>query len=619
MSIILKNISIDYGQTLAVDNLSIKVKTGQLVTLLGPSGCGKSTTLFAIAGLLQTSQGQIIFNGKDVTKRSPQNRKIGLVFQNYALYPHLTVYKNIAFPLYQDAKFKRKIKENNSLIKYEIKDLKDNYLNQTKANFKCEIENILDSYFEVKDKQLQQFLQQFLDEVAIIQDQTVKKIYCDLSLEPFKNLVFTKWYDLTRKELHQQYLEFLQYLINAIKLNISSLDNKVQKELDLIIKKCINKWNWKYQKPALIKSKALRIVSLDHIKAYKNLKRQKQFKWMLSKNDYYQALQKYENTRILKKHQFEKQYNEDIINNINKELQQIQTQFKDLINQYLSTSIVNITNEELQEKLKAKKLQLKRFSNEIRIIVNDVANKVEIASQLKKKPGELSGGQQQRVAIARAIIKEPEILLLDEPLSNLDAKLRVSTREWIRRFQQQFAITTIFVTHDQEEAMSISDYIYIMKDGILQQVDTPHEIYTKPANKFVGQFIGTPTMNFFDGRIDGDGKIFINEIYLGKVNNLKSIPITIGIRPEHIEIGIAKEKSNIFANEIPLTAAISLFEELGRNVFVELNFNNQLIKSVYEMKNNQVLPVGLEVQFNFLKNHIYLFNKNKSEELLAII
>ena len=136
------------------------------------------------------------------------------------------------------------------------------------------------------------------------------------------------------------------------------------------------------------------------------------------------------------------------------------------------------------------------------------AKVVQIESFLDRKPGELSGGQQQRVAIARALVKTPRVLLLDEPLSNLDARLRLQTREEIRRIQKETKVTTLFVTHDQDEAMSISDLIAVMKDGKFQQCGKPQEVYDDPANLFVAKFLGTPPINVFDGQVK-DGRLWI--------------------------------------------------------------------------------------------------------------
>ena len=162
--------------------------------------------------------------------------------------------------------------------------------------------------------------------------------------------------------------------------------------------------------------------------------------------------------------------------------------------------------------------------------VLEVAKLVQIENLMGRKPSEMSGGQQQRVAIARALVKTPGVLLLDEPLSNLDARLRLQTREQIRRIQKETGVTTIFVTHDQEEAMSISDLIIVMKSGILQQMGKPQEVYDDPINLFVAKFLGNPAINVFDGAIR-DHKLYIGEDCIGE-RDAEDQSVYVGIRPE---------------------------------------------------------------------------------------
>ena len=164
--------------------------------------------------------------------------------------------------------------------------------------------------------------------------------------------------------------------------------------------------------------------------------------------------------------------------------------------------------------------------------VNEAAALVQIESLMDRKPAEMSGGQQQRVAIARALVKTPRVLLLDEPLSNLDARLRLQTREEIRRIQRKTGVTTIFVTHDQEEAMSNSDRIVVMKDGAVHQIGQPQEVYDEPADSFVAKFLGTPPINVFRGSVK-DGVLYIGrEAVLRGVKAPDAAEIEIGVRPE---------------------------------------------------------------------------------------
>lgn len=171
--------------------------------------------------------------------------------------------------------------------------------------------------------------------------------------------------------------------------------------------------------------------------------------------------------------------------------------------------------------------------------IEETAGLLEIDDFLGKKPGQLSGGQRQRVAVGRTIIREPKAFLMDEPLSNLDAKLRVQTRFEIRELQQRLGTTTIYVTHDQEEAMSVADRIAVMDDGKLQQVGTPEEIYKQPANEFVAGFIGNPAMNFFEVESGDDSRLFTMDTEADGVDlgvSLSPEVETLGVRPENIHL-----------------------------------------------------------------------------------
>ena len=363
--------------TVAVNDLDITIPDGKLIGLLGPSGCGKSTTLYMIAGLEEPTSGEIWFGDEEVTRLSPDKRGIGLVFQNYALYPHMTLYKNIAFPL---------------------------------TNLRVE-------------------------------------------------------------------------------------EDKIGKDGQPVLDKDGN--------PVKVKRK-LRPEEID--------------------------------------------------------------------------SIVRKTAEIVQ-------------------IPEDYLN---------RKPAQLSGGQQQRVAIARALAKSPRVLLLDEPLSNLDARLRLQTREEIRRLQQRTGVTTIFVTHDQEEAMSISDEIVVMRLGVEQQRAHPQEVYNNPVNKFVANFLGTPPINFFDGEIKG------NKLYIGdacilelKDKKLDDQEVTIGIRPEGFEVS-PKGSFEVKVKDI---------ETLGRDISIIAEHDKSqrpAVKIIIDA-DTDVKP-GM-VKLNVKPHKCFVFDKNTEERI----
>ena len=232
--------------------------------------------------------------------------------------------------------------------------------------------------------------------------------------------------------------------------------------------------------------------------------------------------------------------------------------------------------------------------------VNKVLEKVNLLHRVNHYPQQLSGGQQQRVAIARALVKMPHVLLLDEPLSNLDARLRLQTREEIRKIQKATKITTVFVTHDQEEAMSISDCIVVMKDGLVQQTGKPQQVYDDPCNLFVARFLGTPQINVFKG-FSKDGGIYLND---QKILSAKSLPdqeLYIGIRPEGF----------ILREDGPLSCQLSGIEVMGRDISVVSTHpacENQAIRSIISAENKVDLSSSV-VHFALKPGKVFLFNR----------
>ena len=338
----------DKKEVVAVNDFTFEIPDGKLIGLLGPSGCGKSTTLYMISGLQKPTSGRIYFGEDDVTDLSTENRGIGLVFQNYALYPHMTVKQNIMFPL---------------------------------QNLKG------------KDK-------------------------------------------LTKEQMLDRALE------------------------------------------------AAKLVQIDEL--------------------------------------------------------------------------------------------------------------------MERKPNELSGGQQQRVAIARALVKMPRVLLLDEPLSNLDARLRLQTREEIRRIQRETGITTVFVTHDQEEAMSISDMIVVMKLGVVQQIGKPQDVYDDPTNLFVAKFLGTPPINVFEGCVK-DNKVYIGEDAVLEIAGVEDQDVYVGIRPEGFELD----------ENGPMHCKLSNVEVMGRDVSVVSTnpaSQNPVIRSIINA-DNKIDVTKETVSYSVKPHKFFLFNK----------
>lgn len=239
---------------------------------------------------------------------------------------------------------------------------------------------------------------------------------------------------------------------------------------------------------------------------------------------------------------------------------------------------------------------------------DEAAKLVQITELMDRKPGELSGGQQQRVAIARALVKTPNVLLLDEPLSNLDARLRLQTREEIRRIQRETKLTTVFVTHDQDEALSISDMIVVMKDGILQQTGKPQEVYDSPANLFVAKFLGTPPINLFVGKVCG-GKLMIGDEAVLDVSGAEDREVTVGIRPEGF---ILKENG-------ALKCGLSGIEVLGRDISVVCSHpacSESVIRAIID-SDNLVDTRSQTVCFELKPEKVFLFDTETGERIFA--
>lgn len=276
----------------------------------------------------------------------------------------------------------------------------------------------------------------------------------------------------------------------------------------------------------------------------------------------------------------------------------------------LTAKIANLGPE--LEKAKTEQVPLYKLrhmkKDEIHEKIMEVAKILQIEEYLARKPKALSGGQRQRVAIGRAIVRHPKLFLMDEPLSNLDAKLRLQMRQEIIRIHREIDATTIYVTHDQTEAMTMATRIVVMKDGYIQQIGEPREIYAHPANKFVASFIGTPAMNFVDGKLLGENiEVLGKQIKLSNVDNLKDYQnkeITIGIRPESIT----------FKNDGMFACMVDQVELVGVDKLVHFNLGD--IKMVAKVKNHVSIKPGDDLRLDFDSSKIHIFDKESGLTLL---
>ena len=475
----------------AVFDFKLDINDKEFIVFVGPSGCGKSTTLRMVAGLEDITSGELYIDGLLVNNLQPKDRNIAMVFQNYALYPHMTVYGNMAFalklrkipcPVYEENEEAEQLKEKNLQLIKEAKALRRS------ANKKDATPDLLENASALYDQ-------------IIANDEKMKEI---LSKGQVMGI-----YEDKIKELQKQ---------------IKDLEKDIVK-----YRKCLEKGG----------------------------------------------------------------YTDEATKSIEQGIEQRESQ-----KQKLEEELVYYQNNEVPL---YKYRKLTRY--EIDIEINRAAKILDLEKYLYRKPAALSGGQRQRVALGRAIVRNPKIFLMDEPLSNLDAKLRAQTRSEIINIHRRVNATTIYVTHDQVEAMTMADRIVIMRDGYIQQIGAPKEIYNDPANKFVAGFIGSPAMNFLDVTFDGSKIIIASEenqlalelskeqIDMLKEQGYEGKEIILGVRPERIALVDKKEK-----NCIPVQCKFT--ELLGYDSIVHIDVLGQSIlfkcDSEKDIKIDDELIIGLD-------------------------
>ncbi|MGL4947914.1 MAG: ATP-binding cassette domain-containing protein [Mycoplasma sp.] len=445
----------------AVKNFNLTIDKGEFITLLGPSGCGKTTVLRTLAGFEYPTQGKILYNGIDIKNTSINSRPTATVFQDYALFPNMTVKQNIEYGL--------------KAMKVPYEEVSDTLIKQAEKEYQ---DNLKKGASKIKDIEKKRS--------AILKD--INK--CEAEYEKKKN-----WSSIKDMRLTQ------------FKVAIEELENQLYKEYgdDFVSKQ----------------SKS------NQIKASLNmflLKMKLEYRFDInSKNMNEIEKEIYKLTKI---------YSAKCI--LDKKYDALKEKYNDLD---FDVSYWENYAVEQKEYFLTHKGGRKLTREEINTRTDKVIELVGLKGKETAMPSELSGGMQQRVALARAIVIEPEIVLLDEPLSALDAKVRGQMQKELKRLHEELKITFILVTHDQEEALTLSDKVVVMNAGTIEQVGSPTDIYDYPQNKWVAGFIGRA--NFFDG-IFHDNK---NVEFLGKElkveerykfkNNSK---VTIMIRPEDFDI-----------------------------------------------------------------------------------
>ncbi len=445
----------------AVKNFNLTINKGEFVTLLGPSGCGKTTILKMLAGFEHPTRGKILYNNLDIKDLPIYDRPTATVFQDYALFPNMTVRQNIEYGL----KVIRVQSEDYKIDEQKVKKIYDDALIKSKNKIK-EIE---------KRKQ------------TLMKD--IKK--CDLEYEKRKG-----WFE-HKNMRHNSYVNTIKKLQNELYKTYGD-DFVTKQDFSNYIKTMLNIFFLKIKLPNFRFNVSTKKMN-DIEKKINEITKIYSAKCLLDK--------KYDN---------------------------LQYKYTDL--DYLISYWQNFPNQQKERYLK-KTCSRKLTNEEILQKTNKVIELVGLRGKEDLMPSELSGGMQQRVALARSIVIEPEILLLDEPLSALDAKVRTEMQKEMKRLHNELKITFILVTHDQEEALTLSDKVVVMSNGKLEQVGTPNKIYDYPENKWVASFVGKA--NFFKGKYIGNNKVEfiglkqkVEKIYKFKENTR----VDIMIRPEDFDV-----------------------------------------------------------------------------------
>lgn len=568
--------------TIAVKDMSFIVPDGKLVGLLGPSGCGKSTTLYMISGLQVPTSGEVWFGDQEVTHLSPEKRGIGLVFQNYALYPHMTIYKNIEFPL-------TNLKVEVPLVTFYRYTIHYNY-KLKKDDVPALIMRSVASLAKKIGLTKKQFtatnaIEGELMKIDLVLNNVAPSVR-DLFTDNFGKIIPAELLNIEEVQTSDAlYDSTVQATVNKIdptetlrvafkgKLGLHFKTNRIN---DTIVAfSAIAKKFGRVETAAIARtSQGFELMSnvggvkhADLEKALEEIRAGVEFPGGLE----YSILAVNNPTLAKATKQFLRQakvpfsdfklyFDRKNVRLYFKLKRVNQEKAKQLIDELAAKLDLSDVKTDIVQAIAHRKLTKEERND----IVHETAKLVQVDEYLERKPNQLSGGQQQRVAIARALVKKPRVLLLDEPLSNLDARLRLQTREEIRRIQQETGITTVFVTHDQEEAMSISDQIVVMKLGIMQQIDAPQEVYNNPANLFVAQFLGTPPINVFKGKIEGKKVKIGDDVVLELEKDCGEKDVYVAIRPEGFVLG-GKGDKNV------LHAQTEMTQILGRDISIVAN------------------------------------------------
>lgn len=479
------------GGVLAVKNFSMDIRDGEFIVFVGPSGCGKSTTLRMIAGLEDISSGDLYIDGTYVNDVPAKDRNIAMVFQNYALYPHMTAYQNISFGLTLQ-KVKEPVYEENEEVKAVLAEI--GALRKEAA--------LLAKKNSAGEKKI----------AAIEKNNVAYAKSADAVAKRITRLKNFGMHHASVRSAVKRAEERSQALNKTISGGLALIDGIIA-EIDA------DKIRMSEIKAAIAeKRQTISCYQLKRIdeKKIAELKKSLAYYQKLAVSD--EAIRRKDESDLAK---LEEEFRLLAAGDLSEEqklraegLEEYIRRYRDelgiLAQRKLSIEQNIKRNEEELEKYSATPVPVFRNRHYTKAEINErvmrAAEILDIKKLLRRKPREMSGGQRQRIALGRAIVREPKVFLLDEPLSNLDAKLRTSMRSEIVKLHKQLNTTFIYVTHDQIEAMTMGTRIVVMKDGEVQQIDTPVNLFDNPVNTFVAGFIGTPQMNMFNVTMQANGK-----------------------------------------------------------------------------------------------------------------
>ena len=520
------------GDFLAVRDFNMEIEDGEFIVFVGPSGCGKSTTLRMIAGLEEITAGDLYIGDRLVNDVEPKDRDIAMVFQNYALYPHMTAGENIGFGLKMRKVATPKNDENGNPVlaidKKKIRELR-NSLKTVHIDIRYAEENDAELVFKYRLCEIKAEYEKLLKEKNAALDgksgEQAKEILLSFS-EREKAIA-----DLVNEVLAAQ-----KAVINEIRLRYAGKNEKAE-EVGNLAKELANRAS----------------VNLGDI-------RESDIKLALTerKKKLERDLEYYTNTPVQ-------------------------------VYEYR-----HIPKEEIEKKVK--------WASEV----------LGVTELLDIKPKAMSGGQRQRIALGRAIVREPKVMLLDEPLSNLDAKLRTTMRSEIVKLHNELKTTFIYVTHDQIEAMTMGTRIVVMKLGVIQQIDNPTNLFDFPENKFVAGFIGTPQMNFFDVTIKKNGKNLDVKYPNGEMQSYNLANMRT-IKPEYLDgnehgvtLGIRGE--NVTLDEKGISAKLSIKEILGNTTQMFVKITPESPDRIICVNDRNDYRQGDTVKIFFDEKRIHLFD-----------